>query len=302
MDSLPAQRDSRHAEACYDHRPVVSSSLGGAAAIDALARWEHDAQGRHVPPVRTMVLLPTLRRSLLALLKVPARAYGRCRTRWSCATRALTLQATWSMMVSAETLRRWLHQLGWEWKRTKLVVKDDAPQRVDRLARIRVVYEQLPRCEAMVFADARDIHLWPKVGCAWMSQGTQLAVMTPGQNQKYSLAGALDLATGTLHHSLGARNTNAWFRDVLGLLDERYPAEQYMRLYVVVENDKLIKLGPLSHGWLPTRGIPGSCCRPTVPARTRLSARSVMCMTAVPAIIGVNGYPIWWPTWKTMGI
>jgi hypothetical protein len=35
---------------------------------------EHDDQGRLVPPVRTTVLVPTLRRSLVALLKVPPRA------------------------------------------------------------------------------------------------------------------------------------------------------------------------------------------------------------------------------------
>src|SRR2546425_4771068 len=35
--------------------------------------WEHDVQGRLLPPVRTTVLLPTLRRSLLALLKAPPR-------------------------------------------------------------------------------------------------------------------------------------------------------------------------------------------------------------------------------------
>ena len=38
--------------------------------------WEHDPQGQLVSPVRTTVLLPTLRRSLLALLKAPPRAYG----------------------------------------------------------------------------------------------------------------------------------------------------------------------------------------------------------------------------------
>ena len=203
--------------------------------------WEQDARGRLVPPVRTTVLLPTLRRSLLALLKVPPRAYGWCRTRWSCATLALTLQATRSMTVSAETMRRWLHEIGWVWKRAKLVAKDDDPQRVDRLARLRIVYEQWQRGEAMVFADELDIHLLPKVGCAWMPQGTQLAVMTPGQNQKHYLAGALDLATGTLHHCLGVRKTNVLFRDLLGLLDERYPAEQSMRLYVVVANYKIHK-------------------------------------------------------------
>ena len=51
---------------------------------------EHDEHGRLAPPVRTTVLLPTLRRSLVALLKAPPRAYGWCRTRWSCATLAMT--------------------------------------------------------------------------------------------------------------------------------------------------------------------------------------------------------------------
>jgi transposase len=203
--------------------------------------WEHDAQGRLVPPVRTTILLPTLRRSLLALLKAPPRAYGWCRTRWSCATLALTLQAKRGLTVSAETMRRWLHEMGWVWKRAKLVAKDADPQRVNRLARIRLVFEQLKLAEAMVFADELDIHLLPKVGCAWMPKGTQVEVMTPGQNAKHYLAGALDPTTGTLHHCLGARKTNALFRDLLSLLEERYPAERYTRLYVVVDNYKIHK-------------------------------------------------------------
>jgi transposase len=213
--------------------------------------WEHDAQGRLMPPVRTTVLLPTMRRSLLALLKAPPRAYGWCRTRWSCATLALTLQAKRGIIVSAETMRRWLHELGWVWKRAKLVAKDDDPQRVTRLARIRWVFEQLKFCEVMVFADELDIHLLPKVGCAWMPKGTQLAVMTPGQHQKHDLAGALELTTGTLHHCLGPRKTNALFRDLFTCLDERYPVDRYTRLYVAVDNYRIHEANAVER-WLAT--------------------------------------------------
>ena len=178
---------------------------------------ESDAQGRLTPPVRTTVLTRALQRSLLALLNAAPRTYGWCRTRWSCATLALTLQTKRGITISAATMRRWLHELGWVWKRAKLGAKDDDPHRVARLARIRRVYEQLKCCEAMVFADELDIHLLPKVGCAWMLKGTQVEVMTPGQNQQHYLAGALDLATGTLCHCLGARKTNALFRDLLAL-------------------------------------------------------------------------------------
>jgi DDE superfamily endonuclease/Winged helix-turn helix len=200
--------------------------------------WEHDAQGRLVPPVRTTVLLPTLRRSLVALLKATPRAHRWCRACWSCATLAVTLQTKRGIVVSAETVRRWLHEIGWVRKRAKLVANDDDPQRIDRLARLRFVYEQLQLCEALVFADELDIHLLPKVGYAWMPQGTQLEVMTPGTNEKYYLAGALDPATGTLHHRVGPCKSNGLFRDLLQTLEAAYPAVQCQRLYVVVGHDK----------------------------------------------------------------
>ena len=199
---------------------------------------EHDDHGRLTRPVRTTVLVPTLRRSLRALLKATPHAYGWCRTRWSCAALALTLQTTRGVMVSAETMRRWRHEIGWVWKRAKLVAKDDDPQRVNRLARIRYRFEQLRLDEVMVFADELDIHLLPKVGCAWMPKGTQLTVMTPGQNQKHDLAGALEVSTGRLHHGLGPRQTKGLFRALWQTLEDAYPAAQYQRVYIVVDHYK----------------------------------------------------------------
>jgi transposase len=119
--------------------------------------------------------------------------------------------------------------------------RDDDPRRVDRLARIRFVFEQLRLCEALVVADELDIHLLPKVGYAWMLQGSQLEVMTPGTNEKHYLAGALDLATGTRHQCVGPRKTNGLFRDLLQPLEAAYPAAPYQQIYVVVDNYKIHK-------------------------------------------------------------
>jgi transposase len=191
---------------------------------------EPDDQGRLAPPGRTTVLSPTLRRALVALLKPTPRAYGWCRTRWRCATLALSLRTKRGITVSAETMRRWVHEVGWVWKRTKLAAKDDDPHRVERLARSRFVYEPLRLWEAMVFADELDSHLLPKVGYAWMPKGTQVEVMTPGAKETHYLAGALELGTGTLHHGLGPRTTNARFRELLQTLEETYPTTQYQRI------------------------------------------------------------------------
>jgi transposase len=186
-------------------------------------------------------LTPTRQRSLLALLKKAPSAYGWCRTRWSCAALAETLQRRCGWRVSAETVRRWLHASGWVWKRAKLAAKDNDPERVSKLARIRGLAEDLRSRQALLFADELDIHLLPKSGYQWRKKGTQIEVMTPGKNEKRYLAGAWDLRTGQVHHCVWARKTNGLFRNLLETVEAAYPARRYDWIYVVVDNYKIHK-------------------------------------------------------------
>jgi hypothetical protein len=96
--------------------------------------WESDEVGELGVPVRTTILLPTRQRSLGALRRVSPQVYGWGRTRWSCATLALTLQTKRRITVSAEPMGRWRHERGWVWTRAKLVATTDDPGRVARLA------------------------------------------------------------------------------------------------------------------------------------------------------------------------
>lgn len=201
--------------------------------------WAEDEAESLLPPSRTLSLSRSLQRSLEAVLKVPPRACGWCRTRWSCATIALALQARRGCTVSAETVRRWLHSLGWEWKRAKLVAKDDDPQRVEKLARIRRACEQVGAGVALVFADELDIHLLPKVGYQWMPRGRQVEVLTPGTNEKRYLAGALNLQTGEVTHCVWYRKVTGLFLDLLKTLDRQYPAAPFPQLFVGVDNARV---------------------------------------------------------------
>jgi putative transposase len=201
--------------------------------------------------LRASLLTPSVRRSRLALLKHVPSAYGWCRTRWSCATLAAQMQVQRGVAVSAATLRRWLHQLGWVWKRAKLVARDDDPQRIAKLARIRFYVENLAWRAALVFADELDIHLLPKVGYQWMPKGEVVEVITPGVNQKRYLAGALDYLRGSVVSCIGERKTAGLFLGLLKALDEAYPAIAYSRLYVVVDNFGIHKAKAVAE-WLAT--------------------------------------------------
>jgi putative transposase len=208
------------------------------------------------------LLTPSLRRSLLALLAKPPAAYGWCRTRWSCATLALSLEARRGWRVSAETVRRWLHALGWRWKRAKLVAKDNDPERAAKLARIRWAVETLRPRQALLFADELDIHLLPKSGYQWMPKGTQVEVLTPGKNEKHYLAGGWDFRTGVVHYCAGPRKTNQLFRDLLDTLERRYPVCRYDRISVVVDNYKIHKAKAVER-WLAAHPRFELLCLPT---------------------------------------
>lgn len=178
----------------------------------------------------------SLKRSLVALLKRAPAAFGWCRVRWSCACLAAELKARRGVALSQETVRRWLHEAGYVWKRARHAARDDDPGRAGKLARIRHLVETLPREAALFFADELDIHLLPKLGCEWMPRGTQVEVMTPGTNRKSYLAGALNFTTGRLLSVIGERKNRWLFIDLLRAIDRASPVARVSKIYVVVDN------------------------------------------------------------------
>jgi hypothetical protein len=178
---------------------------------------------------------------VLGILKSAPRLCGWCRTRWSCATGALELFVRRRVTISGETVRRWLPALGWEGKRAKRRAKDDDPERGEKLARIRLAFEQLRAGVALVFADEWDIHLLPQVGYQWLPKGEQGEVLTPGPNEKRYLAGALDITTGKVTHWVWDRKQTGLFLDLLDTLDRTPPAPLFTQLTVVADHAKLHK-------------------------------------------------------------
>lgn len=202
----------------------------------AAYRRGHLDLGLEVGPVPPRVTRPGLKRSLVALLGRAPRAFGWCRVRWSCACLAAELHARRGVAVSQETVRRWLHEASYVWKRARHVAKDDDPERAAKLARIRHLVETLPRQAALFFADELDIHLLPKLGCEWMLRGTQAEVLTPGTNRKHYLAGALNCVTGRMLSVVGERKNRWLFIDLLRAIERACPAAKYAKIYLVVDN------------------------------------------------------------------
>ena len=106
-----------------------------------------------------------------------------------------------------------------------------------RLNQIAKLVASLPRNEVAVYEDEVDIHLNPKIGLDWMGLGQQKEVMTPGQNEKRYLAGALDVRTGQIHW-VEATKKDAWlFMDLLKELTVVYAKARM--IHVILDNYKI---------------------------------------------------------------
>lgn len=176
------------------------------------------------------------RRRLAQLLLRTPEDFGWSRPSWTRELLALQMRREGRPAVAVCTMGRALACIGARLGMPKPVVlcpwPRDARQRV--LAEIRRLEARASADEPVLYSDEVDIHLNPKLGRDWMLRGHQRRVVTPGKNQKFYLAGALDVRTGRLHTTGAERKNAALFCQLLWLLASRY--RRARRVHLIVDN------------------------------------------------------------------
>jgi transposase len=138
--------------------------------------------------------------------------------------------------VAVCTMGRALSRIGARLGTPKPVVLCPWPRerRLRVLAEIRRLEARASTDEPVLYSDEVDIHLNPKIGRDWMLRGHQRRILTPGKNQKFYLAGALDVRTGRLHTTGAERKNAALFCQLLWLLASRYRRAHC--IHVILDN------------------------------------------------------------------
>jgi hypothetical protein len=142
--------------------------------------------------------------------------------------------------VSVTTMSRLLKRLRVRLGRPKPIVGCPwkEPSKKRRLAWIRRLIRNLGPGEVAVYEDEVDIHLNPQIGPDWMLKGRQKEVLTPGQNQKRYLAGALNARTGKLTWVEGERKNSTLFLLLIHrLVTVTYPYAR--RIHIILDNYKI---------------------------------------------------------------
>jgi transposase len=159
------------------------------------------------------------------------------RSRWSCEAIAVVLREDYRVRVGRETVRLWLQSSGLAWRRPRPVIRPKDPDRKKKLQALRAMLLGLPAAETAVFMDEVDVNLNPKVGCMRMLRGQQVAVETPGTNEKRYLAGSIHWRTGRVFLTEGRPREGRSAALLLRHLDDlRRAFRHYKVIHVICDN------------------------------------------------------------------
>jgi transposase len=123
--------------------------------------------------------------------------------------------------ISLTTLRRRLREQA-RWSRPRLIAKSD-PDHDQICATIRDQITALPEGSVVLAEDETHLDLLARVRACWMPHGLRHRILTPGKNVRRTLHGAIDLATGTVHHHVSVKNVSVVFCYFLQQLLDAYP-------------------------------------------------------------------------------
>ena len=123
--------------------------------------------------------------------------------------------------ISLSTLRRRLREQA-RWSRPRLIAKDD-PDHDQICANIRDQITALPDGSVVLAEDETHLDLIARVRACWMPTGLRHRILTPGKNVRRTIHGAVNLATGTVHHHISVKNVSVVFCYFLHQLLDAYP-------------------------------------------------------------------------------
>jgi len=166
-------------------------------------------------------------------------AYGYPRPTWTRELLVAVMGRLSGVRIHVTTMSRALKKIGARRGRPRPVVSCPWSKRAKkkRIGQIQELLSSLPADEVAVYEDEVDIHLNPKIGLDWMNRGQQKEVMTPGQNEKRYLAGAMDAQSGKLSIVEGKRKSSVLFIELVGALVEDYPMAK--RIHVILDNYRI---------------------------------------------------------------
>jgi transposase len=120
---------------------------------------------------------------LFCSLEESPKDFGYFATVWTIEIMLDLLKRRRSKDISPSALKKILKKQKWKWNRPKQVPPNAEPIRETEKQEIIRLLKNPREDEIILFEDEMDLELLPRISGAWMPEGKQLEIETPGQNK-----------------------------------------------------------------------------------------------------------------------
>ena len=176
------------------------------------------------------------KKELEQVLRAVPTDLGWLRTNWTRELLSLELAQRGLPYVAACTMGRALSAIGARLGMPKPTVLCpwDSARRKRVLAKLRRLAKNATEAEPVLYEDEVDVHLNPKIGRDWMLRGERRYVVTPGQNKKRFVAGALNATTRRLTWVDAPSKASDLFMKLVWKLVTEYRSAR--RIHLILDN------------------------------------------------------------------
>jgi transposase len=189
-----------------------------------------DARSQRAP----LKLSPMVSTLVTEYLSRPPSVWGWHRSTWSLRLLREQLRREHALVLSKSLLWGLLRRLDYRRLRPRPALRIPVQGRGATIRRLRKLARHSSPQTPVFYVDEADLDLNPRIGAVWARRGRQPLVLTPGQNRKHYLAGALCAHSGTLVFCDGPRKTSALFVALLEQLLIRFAA--CPTLHLILDN------------------------------------------------------------------
>jgi transposase len=177
---------------------------------------------------------PEVRARLLAYLDYTPEHFGWQRPTWTRELLALQLQTDTGVKLCDSYIGTILRQEKCRRGRPRPALRIPVQGRRAILDSIQALVAGANCADEVFYADEADIDLNPRIGLAYIKPGQQPLVLTPGQNVKYYVAGALNSRTGSIVYTHGPKKNSDLFVSLLEHLAQTY--RRARTIHLVLDN------------------------------------------------------------------